>query len=666
MANPIPAGRRSFRSWALAAGLVTMALAAAVAAWQWPRRRPAASAAETDPRLAYDGPYRNVHPDVEYVGDAACAGCHVDKADTYRRHPMGRSLLPVAPLAGAADRVARTAERLLGPLGPPAVWLTGQAYRRAVHDPFEKYGSGFTVEQRGGRIYHREERRDDKGQTLAAVEQEVVYVVGSGSQGCSYLTYRDGCLFQSPISWFTQKQRWDVSPSFPQSYRFDRQVTMDCLFCHANEAHHVAGSSNRYAEPIFRGTTIGCERCHGPGSLHVALRQRGDVVEGQDTSIVNPARLEPALREAVCQQCHLEGDVRVLRRGRAEFEYRPGLPLEPFYAVFVKSPLLAPDQRAVSHVEQMVVSRCFQESKGEFGCTSCHDPHLSPDPDLRVGYYRERCLKCHAEGDHSCTLPLASRRKQNDDDCTACHMPHASTTDIAHTAVTDHRVLRRPAERQGLPPAAGLVPGEPPIVRFGAESAAGDADAGRDLGLALLDLARQQPQAGPTLADPGLPLLDRAVQAHPDDVAAWEARGWALLFRGRKDEALAAWEKTLALSPGREQTLVALAALCADLGRTDEALDYWRRAQAIAPGATHYRTQEAAVLVARRDWQEAETAARKAEALNPLAVEPRRLLVQCLWNQDRKDAAESEFRALIALHPPEEDELRLWFAHLAR
>src|SRR5262245_14590621 len=36
-----------------------------------------------DPRLAYKGPFRNVHPDIGYAGDAKCAECHADIADTY-------------------------------------------------------------------------------------------------------------------------------------------------------------------------------------------------------------------------------------------------------------------------------------------------------------------------------------------------------------------------------------------------------------------------------------------------------------------------------------------------------------------------------------------------------------------------------------------------------
>src|SRR2546426_10209436 len=52
-----------------------------------------------DPRLDYSGPLGNVHPSVKYVGDAACAACHAELGQNYRRHPTGTSLAPVAMLA---------------------------------------------------------------------------------------------------------------------------------------------------------------------------------------------------------------------------------------------------------------------------------------------------------------------------------------------------------------------------------------------------------------------------------------------------------------------------------------------------------------------------------------------------------------------------------------
>src|SRR5205814_5349245 len=89
-----------------------------------PPPRPASPPA-VDPRVAYAGPLLNVRPDVPYVGDAACAECHREIAESYSRHPMARSLTPISRLAAV------------------------QPYDAAAHNPFEAFGSHFFVERRG-------------------------------------------------------------------------------------------------------------------------------------------------------------------------------------------------------------------------------------------------------------------------------------------------------------------------------------------------------------------------------------------------------------------------------------------------------------------------------------------------------------------------------------
>src|SRR6187401_819544 len=80
---------------ALRVGVATLAVAllAGAAYWQFFRPRavppppanepPAEGALPPDPRLAYQGPFHNVRPDVAYVGDAKCAECHADIAHTF-------------------------------------------------------------------------------------------------------------------------------------------------------------------------------------------------------------------------------------------------------------------------------------------------------------------------------------------------------------------------------------------------------------------------------------------------------------------------------------------------------------------------------------------------------------------------------------------------------
>src|SRR5690348_7016201 len=89
--------RRSTRTaLAAAAGLLALAVAAFAVrhALQTPARTEPTPAPETDPRVTFATPYRNVRPDVRYVGDEACARCHRKLAESYHQHPMGRSLAP--------------------------------------------------------------------------------------------------------------------------------------------------------------------------------------------------------------------------------------------------------------------------------------------------------------------------------------------------------------------------------------------------------------------------------------------------------------------------------------------------------------------------------------------------------------------------------------------
>src|SRR5437660_1491730 len=77
-----------------------------------------------------DSPYRNVRPDVRYVGDEICARCHAVETAAYRKHPMSRSLAPVSQAA---------------PL---------EGYDPASHNPFDAQKFHYEAERRGQQVFH--------------------------------------------------------------------------------------------------------------------------------------------------------------------------------------------------------------------------------------------------------------------------------------------------------------------------------------------------------------------------------------------------------------------------------------------------------------------------------------------------------------------------------
>jgi hypothetical protein len=371
--------------------------------------------------------------------------------------------------------------------------------------------SRFQVRRQDGRLWHRELLPGDGPEEVVLAEFPLEYVVGSGRHSLTYLVEADGFLVESPVTWFTSRKAWGLSPGFDdrRAAGFQRGVSAGCLFCHAGQARAEGQSWHR----IHVGeAAIGCERCHGPGALHVERhsgrpRQPGGAA---DDTIVNPARLSRELAESVCQQCHLRPTAVVPTRGRGLADFRPGLPLYEFLHAYQ---LADPDRpmTVVGHVEQMHLSRCYQRST-TLSCLSCHDPHDEPEPEQRDRHYNSVCQTCHAP--QQCTVSEVRRQKESpENSCIHCHMP-TSPTDIAHLAFTHHRigVHRRPAAAAGDATTAG---GAAALQSFFDLSRLDVVDQRRSLGLAYFQAADEEKDAATkaVYARRALDLMERAESA---------------------------------------------------------------------------------------------------------------------------------------------------------
>lgn len=353
-----------------------------------------------------------------YVGSGACVDCHRSISDAFQSHPMAHSIAPID--ADAPEMSVPSAETRVNGL--------------------TRY---FQVAMRDGHMVQHECMADANGQLIYDQAIPMDFMVGSGKRARAYLFQQGQLLFMSPLNWYSQAHRWDLAPGYvpDDPRRFDRRVTDECLSCHAGRVAPVGRSLNTYRQPPFHEMAIGCENCHGPGEQHVAMRSSGQSIAVGADPIVNPSRLDAVRRESVCNQCHLQAAVRLPRPGRSDLDFRPGQDVDDIWTYLdIKRPITEDGRtHSVNHVQQMRESRCFTQSDGRLGCTSCHDPHKVPTKESQVSFYRNKCLKCHEES--SCA-ETAEHRQQQLDSCIGCHMPARQSSNISHVTQTDHRVIR--------------------------------------------------------------------------------------------------------------------------------------------------------------------------------------------------------------------------------
>ncbi|MEO6529222.1 MAG: cytochrome c3 family protein [Gemmatimonadaceae bacterium] len=468
--------------------------------------------------------FRNVDLPTSYVGDAACSSCHAAQASAYRQNAMAQSFHPWN---------AKT--RIEPPLAKPL-----------YHAPT---GYSYTVEEKDGRSYQVEYIVGPNGGRLHELRRRMDYVMGSGKVALSYFTAENGRLFQLPLTWY-RAYGWDFSPGYQISNgRFGRLMPDKCVACHSSYPKPIPFVEGKYAE-VRPG--IGCERCHGPGALHVAERTaavRRDTTI--DNSIVNPRRLSLARRLETCEQCHVHTSVSVLREGRDAFSYIPSQPLRDHTAFFKVNGQID----IVSHAERLRESRCFiasQATARPLECATCHDPHLPP-PTKEVR--NQPCQSCHANAVLQKKLATSASRADHasTSDCVSCHMPRTDVPELLHGAFTDHWIrARAPGAGPDTTHAASGALLEPYFAR---DRAGPDARIYQAMGEILYATLANDARV---MRD-GAAMLDAALGTDSSRGDALFLSGIANQQIGMNDQAIRALELSVRLDSARPDRLRALA-----------------------------------------------------------------------------------------------------------
>ncbi len=507
-----------------------------------------------------------------YVGDKVCATCHAEVYSAYQKTWKARSLLPVTP----------DLERIEDLTAPP------------VYDPHKDFFYWARWEKDSLYLY---EARIHGQDTLYLRRERLDFTIGSGHQTRSYLIWRNGYLYEAPLTWYVARRRWDLSPGYAEGHnsRFNREIQPACVACHAGGFTPVPYTYNRYAQV---GGPLGCESCHGPGSLHV-----------QNPS--DPAyhwRKWPVERQMdVCSRCHLEGITVEKRRN-----FLPGDTLSQWAAIFLPERADLGAFGIASHVERLKRSRCFQIGKAS--CLTCHHPH----PTKSVPSYEQRCQGCHTTG---CKNPA-----HPSNGCITCHMPRDTTIDIPHVRFTDHyiRVVRPSSQKliTDLPRLICATEANPDSTLVGYAYLKWHTEGGEKSALpqAFSILSRHPHPAALAQAlyltnrpHDALPWAEKAIQKD-STLLLLELRGYLLEGLGRWVEALTWWEALAQKAPEHPDALFRATLLALQLKRLSpgEAYQRFQKVLTFQPFQPQYQYNAGLAAyemgrldLARRHWQTA-------------------------------------------------------------
>lgn len=391
----------------------------------------------------------NLHDTVNYVGMQECKTCHYEIHQTFIHTGMGQSFDQASPEKSKAQF--------------PIMHLPSKEQRgKPIYDP--KTGYYFQAFWRNDSLFIRQYEADDKQRSLVTFmrEEYIPYIIGSGQHTNSHFWTDGSYVYQAPLTFYTQKGLWDLPPGYEhQNIGFNRKIDMECMSCH-NAMPQVAKSAKNFFENVPLG--IDCERCHGPGELHVNLKKQGILVDTSkyaDRSIVNPKRLPYRLQVDICQRCHLQGN-NVLKEGKHFDDFRPGMALKDVFEIYMPKYENEDYFVMAGHADRFQKSACFIGSnKGNpdaynpalnFTCINCHNPHVSVKATNNERF-NTTCVGCHQEESkrsalQDCKLPKAKQLHKAG--CVGCHMPGSSAEDIPHVMVHDHKIQRPKAQKNDL------------------------------------------------------------------------------------------------------------------------------------------------------------------------------------------------------------------------
>ncbi len=523
------------------------------------------------------------------------------------------------------------------------------SHAKLYHRASDRY---YTMAEHDGKLWQQRHQIGWDGKETNVLEKSADYVIGSGNHARTYLSRTpDGQLKELPVSWYAEKNGyWAMSPGYDRADQddFRRPIPNECMFCHngypsLKPRADMAGSNPVFPADLPEG--IDCQRCHGPGSAHVALVRSGHAKPDEvRRAIVNPAKLDRDRQLEVCLQCHLETSSRPLpysirRYERGVFSYRPGEPLAEYALHFDQQPRPGVDRFEIAGAAyRLRQSACFRGS--QMTCLTCHNPHDVPRGVTAKQHYVSVCRTCHSNSGHVAKMSTATSS------CLDCHMPKRRSQDAVHTIMTDHFIQRQKPPGNLLAELAEpddrkdgyrgeVVPYYPPQVKGGDE----------------LYVAVAQVKDSANL-DGGVPRLRAALEKDKSGYPQPRTElGNAYSKTGETDKAVAAFEEALRVRPDYPPAVKGLVSALFTQGKLDEAARLIRDKAGQGQPDPVLLTNLGNAYLQSGKAESAEAPLREAAGLDSDLSDAQNLLGLVSLAKGDAAGAESHFREAIRIQP---------------
>lgn len=379
--------------------------------------------------------------EAHYVSSEVCASCHAEEWSKWQGsdHDASMALPSAATVHGDFEG---------------AVFERGGTWARFVRE-----GNGFTIES-----------KDAGG---AVVRHPVKYTFGTAPLQQYLVELPGGRIQPFPIAWDTERRTWfevlpAVSPTDPLHWTGRQQSWSSmCADCHSTAVSKNHDPQTDTHATTFEELDVGCQSCHGPGSLHVAWASGDRSRPERGLLPVSRAR-----EVETCAPCHSHRSPLSPKAVAGEpftDHYRPSTLAEGLY--FADGQI----QGEVFEYGSFTQSKMF--SRGVV-CSDCHDPHRLEIPEGNAV-----CTRCHGAaparfGD------VAALRETFDDPahhhhapgsegalCVSCHMPERTYMGVDGRRDHSFRVPRPElAEKLGTPDACTLSCHQEKTARWAAEN----------------------------------------------------------------------------------------------------------------------------------------------------------------------------------------------------